>query len=193
MTAPAWLAAGTAAASAVAAIASALAASLAVRLQRRWGATDAFARISTQFETPEFRRHRATIYTLDRDAFRDWTDEQVESVNAWCAHLDLVAVLVQSGQIDKVPFLDLYGDVTLRTIYQIAPYCNHQVPIRGQQFLLPLRMLTDDLIRIWRRRSRQRRYPLTIGFPAQPRLRVNPDLFDSDDAVIAFRIGRRIR
>lgn len=190
---PIWLAATTTAASALAAIASALAAWFAVRLQRRWGAADAFARISAQFENAAFRRYRTMIYTLDRHAFHDWTEEQTTAVNAWCAHLDLVAVLIQSRQLARVAFLDLYGDVVLRTIYQIAPYCNHQVTIRGKQFLLPLRRLTDDLVHMWRRQAKRRRYPLTIGFPAQPHLRVNPDLFESDDAVLAFRVGRRIR
>ncbi|WP_173076581.1 hypothetical protein [Phytohabitans rumicis] len=175
-------------AAALAGFSSAIAAALAVRLQRRWGSTDAFLRIAQQFETPEFRKHRTVIYNLERDSFQSWSEEETAAVNAWCAHLDLVAVLIQSRQVGKVAFLNLYGDVVLRTIYQIAPYCNHQITIRGKQFLLPVRLLSGTLVRTWRKRAGGRRYPITIGFPAKPQVRVNPDLFDSDDAVLAFRV-----
>jgi hypothetical protein len=54
-------------------------------------------------------------------------------------------------------------------------------------------MLTGDLLRTWRKRAKRRRYPITIGFPAQPQLRVTPDLFDGDEAVAAFRVDRRFK
>jgi hypothetical protein len=193
LSSPSWVSITAAVASAVAGIGAAIAAVLAARQQRRWGATDAFLRVAEQFEREPFREYRSIIYSVDRNAFQSWSDDQVKAVNAWCAHLDLVSVLVQSDQINEAAFLNLYGDVVLRTIYQVAPYCNHQITIRGKQFLLPLRLLSNDLVRIWRKRAARRRYPLTIGFPAQPHLRVNPDLFDSDDAVMAFRVDHRIK
>jgi hypothetical protein len=186
------LSVAAAVASAVAGIAAATAAAIAARQQRRWGATDAFLRIADQFERDAYRSYRSIVYAINRDAFRDWTDEQTKAVDAWCAHLDLVAVLVQSNQINETIFLNLYGDVMLRTIYQIAPYCNYQITIRGKQFLLPLRLLAVDMVKIWRKRAAKRRYPLTIGFPAQPHLRVNPDLFDSDEAVVAFCVNKTL-
>lgn len=188
-----WIPVTAAAASAVAGVSAAIAAAISARLQRRWGASDAFLRIADQFEREAFRKYRTIIYQIDRNDFGSWSDEQAESVNAWCAHLDLIATLIRANQISKVAFLNLYGDVVLRTIYQIAPYCNHQIAVRGKQFLLPLRLLTADLVRTWRKRAHRHRYPLTIGFPAQPHLRVNPDLFDSDDAILAFRVDRKIR
>lgn len=186
------IAAVTAVASAVAGVSSALTALLAIRLQKRWGATDVFIRIAEQLENPELRKHRRVVYSIDRNAFETWTPEQTASVDAWCAHLDLVSVLAQSRQVDKVAFLNLYGDVVLRTIYQVAPYCNHQVEIRGSQFLLPLRLLTGDLVRLWRKRSRRHYYPTIIGFPTQPSVRLSPDVFDNDEAVRAFRVDRRL-
>ncbi|QYC38826.1 hypothetical protein Nocox_05995 [Nonomuraea coxensis DSM 45129] len=180
-------------ASALAGMGSALAAAFMIRLQRRWSSADALLRIAEVFESAAFRKYKSIIYRLDRNAFSTWNEEEVASVNAWCAHLDIVSVLIQSRQISKVAFLNLYGDVTLRTIYQIAPYCNHQLALRGKQFLLPLRLLAGDLVRTWKRRAHKKRYPLQIGFPDQPRLRVSPDLFDSDDAVLAFRADGAIR
>jgi hypothetical protein len=188
-----WASLVAAIGAAVAGIGAAVAAALTVRQQHRWGATDAFLRVSDQFERESFREYRTIIYNINRDSFASWTEEQNKAVNAWCAHLDLVAILVQTKQVDEAAFLNLYGDVFLRTIYQIAPYCNHQISIRGKQFLLPIRLLTGDLVRIWRRRAKHRLYPLTVGFPAQPQLRVTPDLFDSDDAVMRFRVDRKLR
>lgn len=177
----------------MAGIGAAIAAALTVRQQHRWGATDAFLRISDQFERDTFREYRTIVYTVDRNAFASWSDDQVKAVNAWCAHLDLVAILVQTKQINEIAFLNMYGDVFLRTVYQIAPYCNHQISTRGKQFLLPIRLLAGDLVRTWRRRAKHRRYPLTIGFPAQPQLHVTPDLFDSDEAVMRFRVDHRLK
>lgn len=98
---------------------------------------------------------------------------------------------MQSRLIAVRPFLDMYGDVTLRTIYQIAPYCNAQVNTRGPQFLLPTRTLTGQLVKLWRAEARRKRYPLTIGFPALAHVRMNPDLFDSDQELLRFRqLGR---
>jgi hypothetical protein len=188
-----WLSLAAAVAAAVAGIGAAIAAALTARQQQRWGATDAFLRVADQFERESFRNYRSIIYEIDRNAFQTWSDEQVKAVNAWCAHLDLVATLVQAHQINEIAFLNLYGDVVLRTIYQIAPYCNHQIGIRGKQFLLPLRLLAGDLVRTWRKRAKRRRYPLTIGFPAQPKLRVTPDLFDSDEAVITFCVDHKLK
>jgi hypothetical protein len=128
-----------------------------------------------------------TIYRLDRVDFSGWTDEERHAVDAWCAHLDLCAALVLADQIEKRAFLLMYGDVVFRTIYQIAPYCNDQSRTRGSQFLLPIRMLTAEMVALWRAEARAGQYPLTIGFPALPGIRVNPDLFDSDPDLLTFR------
>lgn len=188
-----WLAAVAAFFSALAALTSVVIATVALVLQGRWSSADALLRVSQQFETTEFRTYRSIIYALERDNFSSWSEEETSAVNTWCAHLDLVASLIESKQLRKSAILKMYGDVTLRTIYQVAPYCNHQVGIRGPQFLLPLRTLTYELIKTWRREARYKRFPITIGFPAQPQLRVNPDLFDSDDAVVKFRVKRKLR
>ena len=147
-------------------------------------------RISDRFESSEFRAYRKTIYSLDRTAFTQWSPTQQSAVDAWCAHVDLASALAQSRQLGTLPFLNMYGDVTLRTVYQIAPYCNEQARTRGDQFLLPTRIFTNDLVKLWRKQARKKRYPLTIGFPALPQVRMNPDLFNSDDELMIFRRKR---
>jgi hypothetical protein len=176
----------TAALSATSALLLAVIAGIAARLQRRWGTADAFLRIYDQFESPLFREHRRLIYELDRAGYGQWSPDDRAAVDAWCAHLDLVATLVQAGQLDLLSVLNMYGDVMLRTIYQVAPYCNSQGRTRGRQFLLPMRLLTTDLVTLWRKRASKHRFPLTIGFPSQE-IKVNPGLFDSDDEILEFR------
>jgi hypothetical protein len=190
--APPLLAAVGAGMSAIAAVTSSTAAVIALRSQGRWHSSDALIRVSTQFEVAEFRRYRTIVYDLDRSTYASWPDEQKNAVNAWCAHLDLIAVLVQSGHIDEIALLNIYGDVVLRSIYQVAPYCNYQASFRGPQFLLPLRMQTTALVKTWRKQAKRKRYPITIGFPAQPQVRVNPDLFDSDSDVLKFRVDSKL-
>src|ERR1700704_3532234 len=121
-----WLLALTALLSAISAAALALAAVFAARLQRRWGTADSFLRISDQFESSEFREYRRLIYRLERSSFDVWSEEDRVAVDTWCAHLDLVATIVQARQLDTISLLNMYGDVMLRTIYQVAPYCNSQ-------------------------------------------------------------------
>jgi hypothetical protein len=178
---------------AVAAVASAVVAVAVARMHRRKGSADAFIQLSSRFELEEFRNYRITIYQLDRHAYGSWNDDEKRAVDAWCAHLDLVAVLVRTGQLDRVALLDMYGDVIMRTLYQIAPYCNAQVKHRGTQFLLPVRKFTGKMVRLWRKQAIKRQYPLTIGFPSQSTIRVNPDLFDSDDEILEFRTDRKAK
>lgn len=179
---PAFLAAIAAAASALAAIAL-------NRLEQRWGSADAFMRVSDRFEADHLRAARRLIYSVDRDEFEKWTEETRQTVEAWTAHLDLVAVLIRARQLDVHSFFGMYGDVVMRTIYQVAPYCRHEAQIRGEQYLLPLRLLTNDFLRLWRCEVKRQRYPWTIGFPAQPTITLNPNTFDGDTAIVEFRLS----
>ncbi|MGI5500500.1 hypothetical protein [Lentzea sp. CA-135723] len=169
-------------------MASAATALFVARMQRRKSTADAFLHLSARFELPEFRRYRVTIYRLDRERYDSWAEEEKEAVDAWCAHIDLIAVLTLAGQLDRLSLLNMYGDVIMRTLYQIAPYCNAQIKHRGGQFLLPARQFTSEMVLLWRRQAAKKRYPLTIGFPSQPMIKANPDLFDSDDHIADFRI-----
>jgi hypothetical protein len=190
---PQSLSAGAAIASAIAALASVVVAIVLTKNQTRAELGDALIRISETFESDQFRKHRVVIYKLDRLNYSTWSQDEQTAVDAWCAHLDLVASLIKGRQINKKLYLQIYGDVMFRTIFQIAPYCNAQLSVRGRQFLLPLRLVTNRLLRQWRREARRKRYPTTIGFPAQPHLRVNPDLFDEDEAVRKFTVKRRLK
>lgn len=147
----AWLQLVAATASAIAAISSAVTVAIALRAQRRHNSADAYLRVSSQFETDRFREYRSTIYALDRGGFEGWTKEEMVAVDTMCAHLDLLAVLIRARQLDKTSIFEMYGDVVMRIIYQVAPYCNHQIAVRGKQFMLPLRLLTTDLVKFWRK------------------------------------------
>lgn len=188
-----WVPVVISALAAVASMASAATAFFVARMQRRKSAADAFLHLSARFELPEFRHYRVTIYRLDREEYESWTDEEKQAVDAWCAHIDLVAVLTQAGQLDRLSILNMYGDVIMRSLYQIAPYCNAQIRHRGGQFLLPTRMFTADMVRLWRRQAARRKYPLTIGFPSQPKIKANPDLFDSDEHIVDFCVDGGVK
>lgn len=172
----------------VAAIASARAAVILTTSQRVWEAADAYMRISERFESDTFRSYRRKIYALDRSSYTTWADDERQAVEDWCAHLDLVSILVLGSQLNLDALFKMYGDVIIRTIYQIAPYCRHQESLRGEQFLLPLRMLTELLLKHWSREARKGRYPLVVGFPTQPDIKLSVLLFERDDAIVQFRV-----
>jgi hypothetical protein len=185
-----WIPLVISASSALASAGSAAIAIAATRLQQRRGTVEAFTKISNVFETKDFRRYRVAIYQLDRMAFTSWSEAECHAVDAWAAHLDLIAVLIQAKQLNRESILNMYGDVIARTLYQIAPYCNAQVKIRGRQFMLPTRVFVREFVKLWRRQAEKNLYPLTIGFPSQPNIRTNPDIFDSDDEMVLFRIEK---
>ncbi|MDP4506730.1 hypothetical protein [Nonomuraea turcica] len=78
-------------ASAVSGLGAAIAAAIMIRLQRRWSSADTLLRVSEVFESVAFRKYKTIIYRLDRNSFSSWNEDEVASVNAWCAHLDIVS------------------------------------------------------------------------------------------------------
>jgi hypothetical protein len=173
--------------SATAAVISAAVAYVAVGRQSLSASTEAFSRITDTLESDRFREYRRIIYRLDRDNFPDWDDHTRLAVDAWLGFFDLVASLIAVEQVDKPTFLYMYGDVALRTAYQVAPYCNCQIEERGDQFELPFRRLIVALYDTWVREAQRNQYPHTIGFPSKPKITLNPELFLSDPHLIDFR------
>jgi hypothetical protein len=168
-----------------------VAAVLLARLQKRWGAADTFIRISEKFETAQARANRRAVYDLHRADYDEWTDDERAATEAWCAHLDLVAVLYRANQINRQSLFLMYGDVILRTTYQIAPYWVSQATTRGPQFLLPLRQMMPDLLKRWRLGVRVGDYPDVIGFPRQPTVRLDAGLFEFDHYLHHFAPSSR--
>lgn len=149
------------------------------RLNMRQVSGDIIYRIIERFETPHMRDLRRTIYSLERDKFLEWDNETQRKVDMWGAELDVVStVLVQEANV--IAFFQLYGDVILRSIYQVAPYGNHQRITRGRQFLLPLEKFGGQILNIWKKSVKKREYPSVIGLPNRPTISLSYDTFMTD-------------
>lgn len=193
VTTPSWFAVLPAAMSAIAAISSATTAIVVARMQHKKGNVDAFFKLMERFESTELRQYRYQIYSLDRNRQEDWTDKQREAVTAWSAHLDLVASLILSRQVDRRQVFEMYGDVIIRSIYQLAPYCRAEFPSRGTQYLLAVRRLSNWIPNYWRKEILRGSYPSVIGLPGQVTVRLTPDSFaiDSDLRMVKWHKPKR--
>jgi hypothetical protein len=190
-----WLTTVASLLSAITAAVSATIAYIAVRRHARAASSDAFMKVSDKFESEPFRKYRRIVYSLDRLDFESWSEETCNAVDTWIGFYDLVASLIRVGQIDETAFLYMYGDVTLRTIYQVSPYCNAQVASRGEQFELPFRRLGRHLITVWAREAASRNYPTRVGFPSKPTVKLNLATFEADEHIAQFwpQDGRRTK
>lgn len=149
------------------------------RLNTRQVSGDIIYRVIEQLEAHQMREIRRAVYALERDEFLEWDSEITHKVDTWGAELDVVAtVLFQEA--DMKAFFHLYGDVILRSIYQIAPYGNHQRTIRGKQFLLPLEKFGWKMIKIWKQSVKKGEYPSVIGLPNRPKISLSYDTFMTD-------------
>lgn len=122
-----------------------------------------------RIENEELRRiRREVIYKLSRDdwSVNDMEKEEVEKkIDRWGAEMDILALLYFSGQINKEGFFQLYGDVLIRTIYQLAPYANEQRRKRGKQFWLLFSRLGVEIKKEWERQVKKKKYPSAIRSP----------------------------
>lgn len=149
------------------------------RLNTRQVSGDIIYRVIEQLEAPQMREIRRAVYALERDDFLEWDSDTLRKVDTWGAELDVVAtVLFQEA--DMKAFFQLYGDVIIRSIYQIAPYGNHQRTVRGKQFLLPLEKFGWKMIRIWKISIKKREFPTVIGLPNWPKVSLSVDTFKTD-------------
>jgi hypothetical protein len=185
-----WWQLAPAALSAVAALSSLAVALMVHRSQRSWHISDTLMAVVTRLEEPSCRGYRDTVYHLRerRLSFADWTLEERAAVDSWGAELDVVSLLLMADQVDMSMFLALYGDVALRSIYIIAPYANSQRQIRGEQFLIPARRVTAQLVTAWRRSSKSGKYPASIAFKYGGG-QLDIKAFASDSDIRAFMIS----
>lgn len=191
---------------AIAATASAVAAYLLYRNQKGWNNSDAFLRITERLESKEMRDIRNHyVYAVQRDDASEWEEAQRIAIDTWGAELERCATVILAEQVDMAAFFRIYGDVLLRSIYQLAPYANAQRAERGNQFWLPMSDLAARVIVTWKRQVLFGIYPGEIGLPHHPELRLTPEVFVEDSetrtflsvsqsgAVFRRRVGRRLR
>ena len=111
-----------------------------IRLDGQRSKSDVFFRLTAVINSDDMRRKRREVYSLSRNEFSKWTPEQRSAVDDWLACLDLSLTLYKANAINRDVYMYMFGDVTLRTVYQVVPYCNSEVDARGDQFLIPMRL-----------------------------------------------------
>jgi len=160
------------------------------RLNTRQISGDVIYRVIEQLEAPQMREIRRMVYSLERDKFSEWDKETLQKLDLWGAELDIVATVLRQ-EADTEAFFYLYGDVILRSIYQIAPYANNQRTVRGKQFLLPLEKFGRHLISIWKLSVKNGEYPHVIGIPNRQTISLSYDTFNTDRDCQGF-LQRRV-
>jgi hypothetical protein len=166
-------------ASIVISLSSALIAYSLYRLSMRQVSGDVIHRIIDRLEAPPMRELRRVIYNLDRDKFSDWDEEFQTKIDRWGAELDVISTLL-SQEEDIKAFFMLYGDVFLRSIYQMAPYGNFQRTRRGEQFLLPLERFGNKILKVWKKSIKKKEYSRVIGVPGPSNVSLSVETFLSD-------------
>lgn len=190
MSTPVWSTLLPASLSAVAALSSATTALIVARIQYQKNTADAFFKIMDRFESAELRKMRYIIYALDRDRHDTWTATEIDAVTTWSAHIDLVASLIMSKRINGRQTFELYGDVLIRTIYILAPYCQSQLSLRGAQYLIALRKLSNRLPNLWKKEMIKGAYTGVVLIPGNSQVRITPGLFRSDKAIAQIKWQR---
>jgi hypothetical protein len=88
--------------------------------------------------------------------------------------------------VEIAAFFRIYGDVFLRSVYQLAPYANSQRTLRGDQFWLPMSDLATKVIATWEKQVVFESYPAEIGIPHHSGLRLTPQVFAEDKEIQRF-------
>lgn len=161
------------------ALASALIAYSLFRLSIRQVSGDVLYRIIDRLEEPSMRELRRKIYSLDRDAFREWDAELQSEVDRWGAELDVISTLL-SQETNITGFFNLYGDVFLRSIYQMAPYGVYQRTQRGDQFWLPIEVFGTRMMKVWGKAVKNGKYSRVIGVPGAKSVSISVETFKAD-------------
>lgn len=160
------------------------------RLSMRQVSGDVIHRIIDRLEDPAMRELRNTVYSVDRDSFSEWDNKLQAEINRWGAELDVIATLLsQEGDIRA--FFMLYGDVFLRSIYQLAPYANFQRTQRGDQFWLPIEHFGNRVLKIWEKSAKKGQYSRVIGVPGSARVSLSGETFIGDRQCQSFLKKRR--
>ena len=156
------------------------------RLDGQRSKSDAFFRLTAVINSDDMRRKRGEVYSLNRNEFSKWTPEQRNAVDDWLACLDLSLTLYKANAINRDIYMYMFGDVTLRTVYQVVPYCNSEVDARGDQFLIPMRLAIPGVVSKWRSLARKNRFPLQLTVSRESQIKITPDSFEGDAALKSF-------
>ncbi len=152
------------------------------RDSRHWQRVDAFLRIVDRLETPDKRDLRKSVYNLDRLAFTQWTTDQQRNAEMWIAELDLIAILILNQHVHLRALCEMYGDVLVRSAYQLAPYIARAREDKGRQFALPFGRATFLLEATWRRGIGKRIFPEEIRLQQGARpICLTPDIMAADE------------
>ena len=171
----------------VAAVASLVVTYVASKNQNYQAKGASFFQLANLINQEGMRKNRSVVYGLNREEYNDWTEEERRAVDEWCACLDLAMTLYQNNLIDRDAYLFMYGDVTLRTVYQIVYYCNNEVQARGDQFIIPIRLAINDIIKRWDALSKIDMYPIQLTVSNESKAQITPQSFDGDKALKEFR------
>ena len=157
-----------------------------IRLDGQRSKSDTFFRLAAVINSDDMRRKRGKVYALNRDEFSKWTPEQRSAVDDWLACLDLSLTLYKANAINRDVYMYIFGDVTLRTVYQIVPYRNSEVDARGDQFLIPMRIAIPEVVSKWRKLARKNRFPLQLTVSRESQTKITPDSFEGDAGLKSF-------
>ena len=171
---------------ATAAVVSAVVAAALFRETRRRQRVELFISVAGRLGTGEYLDLKKTVYELRRDAHADWSEELTDRLDRWCGQLDLLALLLHYKQIDREATFMFYGDVVLRSVYQLAPYVNAEREKRGPQYMQPLQLVLEDLIDLWERLHKEGRYTPQIHLESHTEIGLSPDSLRTDVAVKLF-------
>ena len=168
-------------------------------IRRREPWVQSLIKIMDRLEKDEIRDiRRKIVYKINRDSQGDWiapgyTSEQTkDGLDRWGVEMDLLALLYFSKQFSTAEFFEIYGDVVLRTAYQLAPYANQQRMERGEQFWLPFQKFTLALLGLWIDYSNKGLYPGRIGIPGGSN-KVSPTDFQNDTHMRTFLQANSLR
>jgi hypothetical protein len=186
---------------AIAAVGSGVTALMSYRRERQWTHADTFLRIVERLDSDTSRRRRSLVNYGLPARHQDWDGPQREEVRTLCADLDVVGVLLYKHR-DLRPFLEMYGDTVVRSIWIAAPYANDERERRGDKFLLCLSRLAARLVDQWRVLAERGELPGEFRFPppepqqgaSESELRkgrdtvqaLTPDEFERDEDVRNF-------
>ncbi len=148
---------------------SAILSLLSYRIKRREPWVQALFNIMERIETTEMRTiRREIIYRFPRESttweIKNTSLEKIEfAIDRWGAEMDMLSLLFFSNQTDNIAFFEIYGDVILRSAYNLAPYVNEKRMERGEQFMLPFQKLSLEMVKIWSKRAKKGLYSKSIG------------------------------
>lgn len=165
---------------------------LSYTIKRREPWAQALFNIMERVETSEMRQiRREIIYRFPRNSttweIQDIPIKKIEfAIDRWGAEMDMLSLLFFSNQTDNVAFFEIYGDVILRSAFNLAPYVNEKRMERGEQFMLPFQKISLEMVKIWSKRAKKGLYSKSIGIPGSETTEITPAQFARDRHILRF-------